>query len=237
MPIVHFGAGGAGAPVPIPRWPPLLVLRALRKGMPVSDVLRCMAVDPGFASLGVAVLELRAGLSFALAATVIRTKKADAKALRDLRVSADDLARMRALWGPLDALVREHRPNALAVETYAPRPGQSGSNGWKSAMVYGLVVGLGLAHGLTVIPLRPDDLKRQLTGRASASKEDVGAAVIGQVSSLAEFLTHLPAGQHEHVTDAAGHALLGLHEMLELRRSMGFTDSQEFNTCQEISQS
>jgi Holliday junction resolvasome RuvABC endonuclease subunit len=203
-----------------------------------AEVIRCMAVDPGLASLGVAVLELRAGLAFALAATVIRTKKADAKALRNLRVSADDLVRLRALWRPLDDLVRAYRPHALAVETYAPRPGQSGSNGWKSAMVYGLVVGLGLAHGLTVIPLRPDDLKRQFTGRASASKDDVGAAVIGQVSSLAELLATLPTGQHEHVTDAAGHALLGLHEMLELRRSMGFTtDSQETHECHEISQS
>jgi Holliday junction resolvasome RuvABC endonuclease subunit len=192
----------------------------------VSDVIRCMAVDPGLASLGVAVLELRAGLAFALAATVLRTKKADKKALRDIRVSADDLRRLSAFWRPLHELVREHRPHALAVETYAPRPGQAGSSGWKAAMVYGLAVGLGLAHGLTIIPLRPDDLKRQFIGRANASKGEVGAAVVGQVSGLAELLSPLPAGQHEHVTDAAGHALLGLFEMIELRRSMGMI-SQE----------
>jgi Holliday junction resolvasome RuvABC endonuclease subunit len=202
----------------------------------VTDTIRCIAVDPGLASLGVAVLELRAGLAFALAATVLRTKKADQKLLRDIRVSADDLRRLRSFWRPLHELVRAHKPQALAVETYAPRPGQSGSSGWKAAMVYGLVVGLGLAHGLTVIPLRPDDLKRQFTGRASASKDDVGTAVVGQVSGLAELVAKLPKGQHEHVTDAAGHALLGLHEMVELRRSMGFTDSQEIDTCHEISQ-
>jgi Holliday junction resolvasome RuvABC endonuclease subunit len=192
----------------------------------MTDTIRCIAVDPGLASLGVAVLELRAGLAFALAATVLRTKKADKKVLRDLRVSADDLRRLSSFWRPLHELVRAHKPQALAVETYAPRQGKSGSNGWKAAMAYGMVVGLGLAHGLTIIPLRPDDLKRQFTGRASASKGEVGAAVVGQVSGLAELLSPLPAGQHEHVTDAAGHALLGLFEMIELRRSMGMI-SQE----------
>jgi hypothetical protein len=67
----------------------------------------------------------------------------------------------------------------------------------------------------------PSDLKRVFTSSASASKEAVADVVLGQVPGLAAFLDRLPAGQHEHVTDAAGHALLGLREMVEMRRMMG----------------
>ncbi len=183
--------------------------------------IRVMGVDPGFASLGVVVLEQRQGQIQALAATVLRTKKASKKVLRDLRVSADDQRRLRAFWDGLEGIAVAHAPQALAVETYAPQPGRGGGNAWKAAVVYGLVQGLGLSHGLQVLPFLPGDLKRVFTSRASASKQAVGDVVLGQVVGLAAFLDKLPAGQHEHLTDAAGHALLGLREMVEMRRLMG----------------
>jgi Holliday junction resolvasome RuvABC endonuclease subunit len=185
------------------------------------QALRVMGVDPGFASCGVVVLEQREGQVKALAANVLRTKKASKKALRDLRVSADDQRRLRAFWEGLQGIAAVHAPQALAVETYAPQPGRTGGNGWKAAVVYGLVQGLGLSQGLQVLPFLPADLKRVFTNSTSASKEAVADVVLTQVTGLAAFLDRLPAGQHEHVTDAAGHALLGLREMVEMRRMMG----------------
>lgn len=185
------------------------------------EALRVMGIDPGFASLGVAVLEQRAGIVRALAADVVRTKKASKKALRDLRVSADDLRRVRAFWDGLDALVRAYEPQAVAVETYAPQPGRTGGNAWKAAMVYGLALGLGFSQKLQVLPFLPLDLKQKLARKSSASKQAVAEVVCGQVSGLEVFLGALPAGQHEHVTDAAGHALLGLREMVTMRQMMG----------------
>ena len=185
------------------------------------DALRVMGVDPGFASLGVVVLEQRQGQIQALAANVLRTKKASKKVLRDLRISADDQRRLRSFWDGLQGIAALHSPQALAVETYAPQPGRGGGNAWKAAVVYGLVQGLGLAQGLQVLPFVPSDLKRVFTRSASASKQAVADVVLGQVTGLAAFLDQLPAGQHEHVTDAAGHALLGLREMAEMRRMMG----------------
>lgn len=183
--------------------------------------LRVLGVDPGFASMGVAVLEQSAGRVRALAADVLRTQKAPRKALRDLRVASDDLRRLRVFWDGLAALAKAHAPQVLAVETYAPQPGRAGRNGWKAALTYGLVVGFGFAHGLSVMPFTPSDLKRQLARKAGASKQDVAEVVFGQVDDLEPLLRHLPASQHEHATDAAGHAVLGMREMVTLRRMMG----------------
>lgn len=185
------------------------------------EALRVMGVDPGLASLGVVVLEVRQGSLHALAAQVLRTKKASKKALRDLRVSADDQRRICALWAGMDAIATAHRPHALAVETYAPQPGRTGGDAWKAAVVLGLVQGLGLAHGCQVLPFLPSDLKRVLARKASASKQEVADVVLGRVGGLAARLAAIPAGQHEHATDAAGHALLGLEEMQAMRRMMG----------------
>jgi Holliday junction resolvasome RuvABC endonuclease subunit len=184
-------------------------------------VLRVMGVDPGFASCGVVVLEQREGQVKALLGTVLRTKKADKKVLRDLRVSADDQRRMRTFWAGLQSAAVAGLPQALAVETYAPQPGRNGGNAWKAAMVYGMVQGFGLANGLQVLPFLPSDLKRAFANRASASKQAVADVVLEQVPGLKAFLKGLPEGQHEHLTDAAGHALLGLREMAEMRRMMG----------------
>jgi Holliday junction resolvasome RuvABC endonuclease subunit len=183
--------------------------------------LRVMGVDPGLASLGVAVIEQRATEVAALAATVLRTKKASQKMLRDLRVSADDQRRLGELWDGLVTTVTTHRPRGLAIEGYAPQPGRGGAGGWKSAVVYGVVYGLGRAHDCTVLPFWPGDLKRKLAGKASASKDEVAAVVLGEVAGLAELLRGIPRTQREHVTDAAGHALLGLREMQAMRRMMG----------------
>jgi Holliday junction resolvasome RuvABC endonuclease subunit len=183
--------------------------------------LRVMGVDPGLASLGVAVIEKREERVMALAARVLRTKKASQKMLRDLRVSADDQRRLGELWDGLVAIVTAHRPQGLAIESYAPQPGRGGSGGWKSAVVYGVVYGLGRANDCTVLPFWPGDLKRKLTGKASASKDEVATVVLGEVAGLAELLHKIPRTQREHVTDAAGHALLGLREMLAMRRMMG----------------
>lgn len=185
------------------------------------EALRVMGVDPGLASLGVVVIEAGGDRIHALAAQVLRTKKASKKALRDLRVSADDQRRIRALWAGMDALAAAHRPHALAVETYAPQPGRMGGDAWKAAVIYGLVQGLGLAHDCQVLPFLPSDLKRVFARKASASKQEVADVVLGRIDGLAALLAAIPKGQHEHATDAAGHALLGLEEMRAMRRMMG----------------
>jgi Holliday junction resolvasome RuvABC endonuclease subunit len=211
--------------VPLPREGDVQVLRAMREELPMTT-LRVMGVDPGFASMGVTVLEAHAGRVQVISAEVLRTKKATKKALRDMRVSADDQRRLRAFWVPLHHTIKAFKPQGLAVETYAPQRGRGGGNAWKVAMAYGLVHGVGLAHGLAIMSFQPADLKRTFPGKLSASKEEVATILFDQVDGLEVYLQQLPSGQHEHVTDAAGHALLGLFEMIELRRSMGMI-SQE----------
>jgi Holliday junction resolvasome RuvABC endonuclease subunit len=189
--------------------------------MSEAAMLRIMGVDPGLASLGVVVIEARPGRLHVLAADVLRTKKASKKALRDLRVSADDQRRIRVLWAGMHAIATTYRPDVLAVETYAPQPGRTGGDAWKAAVIYGLVLGLGLAHRCHVLPFLPSDLKRGLARKASASKQEVADVVLGRIDGLAGLLAAIPAGQHEHATDAAGHALLALEEMQSVRRMLG----------------
>ena len=67
----------------------------------------------------------------------------------------------------------------------------------------------------------PGSVPSKLNHQLLSLHQAVADVVLGQVTGLAAFLDRLPAGQHEHVTDAAGHALLGLREMAEMRRMMG----------------
>lgn len=186
-----------------------------------SETLTVMGIDPGVAAVGVAILAATQKRIFCQKLAVIRTKKADKKALRSLRVTADDSRRLKEIYNGLSDITDEFEPHALAFEVYSPY-GKQGGSAWKASRVEGGVQVFGFDRGMLVLPFLPQDLKRALCGKASASKEDVIDAMSLKVENVENLLQALPKTQREHAADAAGYAYLAFEEMYRMRAMMGF---------------
>jgi len=186
-----------------------------------------LGIDPGFASLGFALLELGgprdgSGLvpDLVIKIGVIRTTKTDKK---QKVLSADDntrrcreLARaLRALF-VIGAPARGAGVAALfeagdvvrlvcAEKMSFPRNASAAA---KVAMTWGLIMGHVDLHDLPLLQASPQDVKKRVTGNASASKEDIERAMVKKFGrGLYRMLKGVPPGQHEHAFDALASAV------------------------------
>ena len=180
-----------------------------------------LGIDPGFASLGVARLALIDCTAVAQAVRVIKTRKASQKERRVLRTSADDVRRARLLWDGITDIARDI--DAVAYEVYTPfqKGKRRTSNGTKVALTCGLALGFGFAAGVPVIPVLPTDIKREIAGQISASKERVRELLVHRIPGLGDQLEALPRGQREHASDAVGVAVVALVEASRWRKVSG----------------
>lgn len=173
-----------------------------------------MGVDPGFASMGVAVIEWGGPgtTPTVLDAYVVRTTKGRGAALR---VTEDDVRRMQVLWLNLEQTFQEHKPDALGVETYTVyKPTQGGhagkGAGWKALYAYGMTCAMAFKYAVPLYPFLPSDLHRRVGDPKAASKLAVEHGVLRRTAGLDTILEGLPTNQHEHAADACGHALMAL---------------------------
>ncbi len=184
-----------------------------------------LGIDPGFASLGVARISSIDGKLIAESIRVVTTKKASKKARLTLRVSADDVHRARCLWDGMNEMT--DGVDAVAYEVYAPFQGgeQRIAHGTKTAMACGLALALGFAANVPVIPVLPTDIKREITGRVSASKTAVCEVLVRQISQLEDLLSSIRKTKREHASDAAAVAFVGLTEAMRWHRVSRSTQS------------
>lgn len=113
--------------------------------------------------------------------------------------------------------------NKLRIATDQFRFVRGRGDAAQTLLAYGAVLCTGYAGGTPVMPFQPADLKREVAGRKSATKADVAAAVEELVPDLAGTLEaqKVAKGDREHVYDAAGHGILAVRKLLELRRTAG----------------
>lgn len=129
-----------------------------------------LALDIGFSNYGCSVLDLT-GIPIKLG--TMHTNKTKQKLLR---VADDDVHRITILSSGLSRVIHENNIKGVFAEL-PPSASQSAT----------AAKGLGMAVALTVatlaecrIPIEwatPEEVKKALTGRANASKEDIMAAV------------------------------------------------------------
>lgn len=201
-----------------PRRQPVLLQR--REWVSAQSLV-VVGVDPGFAAMGIAVLEKREdGIPKVLDLQVAETKKANKKAMRVMRVTADDQRRTKELYFALASVVERYNPHAIAYEVYSPF-GPQGGNAWKAARIEGMVQAVAFTRDLLLLPFIPQDLKMHIVGKVKASKADVQKHIIGRVHGLPKALQAIKATNQEHVADAAGYAYLAYAEMFEMRRMAG----------------
>ena len=146
-----------------------------------------LGIDPGTATCGFGVVELRDGNLRLVDAGVIRTSP-----------SETDAARLNQLHGALAALLAEHRPERMGVERlFFQRNVQT-------AMAVGQARGVALLvaaqAGLPVDEPTPNEVKQQVCGNGSADKEQVA-------SMVARLLSVSLEGVPDDATDALAVAI------------------------------
>ena len=178
-----------------------------------------MGIDPGFASMGIAILERENSKIRIVSGGVFHTKKAEKKSRNNLRVTNDDVHRQIDVCNIVNEIYKQHHPFAVGVEGY--RVYASGS-GAKTMASYGGVIWWAATVGIHVAPFLPDDLRRRFCpGIKKSTKEDVERGVCKVVEGATMFLGRLNKTEHEHLADAIGHAVLILEDLSELRRMIG----------------
>lgn len=151
--------------------------------------MRVLGIDPGTRKTGWGVAEQRNMKVAGIAAGVIRLRPDDPLA-----------DRLEIVFDRLDALISEHRPDAIAVEDifYA----KHASAAIKLGHVRGVVLLLVAKRQLPLAEYPPALVKRTVAGRGAADKAQI-ARVVGAMLGL----TELPA---EDATDALAIALTHL---------------------------
>lgn len=182
--------------------------------------MRVLGVDPGFAKLGLAVVDDFAATLLDCAVVVTQKEK---PARAQVRVSLDDSRRLGELCAAINGMLDEHHVGALAVEVFTVIPGKMGRGGsaMKTGMAYGALYAIAQARGLIWLPLVPTDMKRELCGRVSASKTDVQHVVEQRIGGARSALAALAKNNREHAADAMAAALVGVAELERLAGVLG----------------
>lgn len=179
-----------------------------------------IGLDPGFASLGVAVLAVDKTTTTPVHMDVLRTKKSPRK-VRMLSVD-DDFVRCQYLAEGLAKLVMEY--DVVAISAEAMSFVRNSSSSAKVGMVWGVIAATALRWNLPMFQCTPQQLKDKVAGSKKASKEDVTNALRQKYPGVDfdDLLKKHPMGQHEHAWDALGSVVVCLdaQPIKMLRRMM-----------------
>jgi len=133
-------------------------------------VLGC---DPGFASLGLATVDIGPTSERLVDCWVVRTEPSAKK--RDTRQSEDLARRARELAAHLERAVVAHQPAVVCAETMSwPRDMKAAT---RVALAWGALCAVLERHGIPLVQASPQEIKKTLCGRKGASKGDIALAV------------------------------------------------------------
>ena len=135
--------------------------------------LRVLGIDPGLTRCGVGVVEVDA------------TRRARLVAVTVIRSAVDDPLEQRLLTigRGIEALVDEHRPDAMAIERVFAQNNLRTVMG--TAQVSGLALRAAAERSIPVALHTPSEVKAAVTGYGSADKAQVGA-MVARLLGLAE---------------------------------------------------
>ena len=178
-----------------------------------------MGFDPGFASFGVAVVELGSSADTPVWMGVIRTQKSNK--LKKILSTEDNFNRLQFIAKELERLILKYDVVALGAESMSFSRNASASA--KVGMTWGTIASLSLQYKLPVFQCSPQQLKTKLTGSKQATKFEVAVALQHRYPDVNFFclLKDLPKGEHEHAWDALASVVVCLEsETVQMLRKM-----------------
>jgi crossover junction endodeoxyribonuclease RuvC len=141
-----------------------------------------IGIDPGISNTGYGVVESRPGALLALDGGVIETSPADPLETRLAQIA-----------DRIHALVEEHRPDAMAIESIYF--GKNAESAFLVGQARGAVVCEAGRAGLPVASYTPQQIKLSVCGSGSAEKDQVQRMVV----ALLDIPGELPP---DHAADA-----------------------------------
>jgi crossover junction endodeoxyribonuclease RuvC len=127
--------------------------------------VRVLGIDPGLTRCGVGVVDVEGNRAARLVDVVVLRSPADLDTPRRLARIADGL----------EAIIEEHRPQAVALERVFARSDVSTIMG--TAQISGVAMLISARRGLPVALHTPSEVKAAITGYGRADKAQVGAMV------------------------------------------------------------
>lgn len=163
-----------------------------------------LGVDPGFAVMGFAAVELHPDKHRdKLTCWVVRTEPSHRK--RNVRASEDNVRRTREIAKAVSKAIYEHEPLVLCVETMS-WPRNAGSVA-KIALAWGALCAVAERHGIAIVQASPQEVKKAVTGSKTASKAEVIQAIEAR---WPDVVWPEQATLVEHAADAAAVVLATL---------------------------
>ena len=170
--------------------------------------VRVLGLDPGFASIGWAVLHVGDGSPECVGAGVFRTSRDNT-----IAKNVDTLQRIERIAKFLDYLKVQFSPHLIGCESMS---WTRFANADRSVAFFWGILGACAAGpypllSLPIVQITPSDLKLMIAGKKSASKDEVKEAACKQVTMLNHELESIRAKtQRNHASDAAAAALAAL---------------------------
>jgi len=179
--------------------------------------VRVLGIDPGFASVGYAVVVLTPTKELVAEVGLLRTEPSAKK--RKVLVADDNFRRSQEIARDLRHLVRDHQIQLICAESMSfPRNASSAA---KVALCWGVLASLSHQLGLALLQASPQEVKKRVCGKRDASKEEVQEALTLRFPDLPEKLGSVPASLREHPYDALASVLPCLDsETVKLARQM-----------------
>ncbi len=174
----------------------------------MATTIKIVGVDPGFRSVGVALLERKDALLIPKTTFVIETKPSNKK--ERLAVTDDESQRLTEIETALLAYLKETQPHVLAIED--PPWGRNAKAVRVCALMWGAVHALAFSLGIPVLNLGAQQVKKHVAGKNTASKDDMYDALR---LKFPKFNTYPTSKQREHAVDALGIAVTASeHELV-----------------------
>jgi len=169
---------------------------------------RVLGIDPGFASLGWALVDIGAGQEFPYKMGVFRTQASVKK--RKVLATEDNMRRAQEIAGFLQELIAGEGVKVLCTESMSwPRNASSAA---KVALCWGVMASICVRLGMPVVQSTPQQIKKVMCGKRTASKEEVIAALQARYSGLENIVEGVPSSQLEHPYDALAAVVSGLDD-------------------------
>lgn len=169
--------------------------------------VRVLGLDTGFASVGWSVVEMAATDAVETSLKPIAmgcfTTQPSAKKLK-LKVADDDFKRSVDTAHFLRALVTKYKVKVFCSEAMS-LGFKNATTGIKMGRCYGMLSALVAFTGLPFLQATPTEIKFAVTGKKTASKEEVEASLNEMFDSVPEaLLADVAKGKREHPYDSFG---------------------------------
>ncbi len=121
---------------------------------------RILGIDPGTNVMGYALLDVDGNHAQVVVLGTVQMGRVD-----------DHYARLKRIFERINVIIEEFKPDELAIE--APFCGKNVQTMLKLGRAQGICMAAALHHGMPVTEYPPTSVKQSITGRGSATKEQV----------------------------------------------------------------